>query len=234
MNDNLENNQPPREKRVLRKRADALWKRFLRKMRAIVIAGLVVTVPIGLTIWILAWLFERIDELLQPVIEAIFGRPIPGVGFGVIVVLILIVGVIATNVIGRRIVRWAESMLGKVPVVRRLYVALKEVFRSFSDGETTGFMQVVLVEFPTKGMWSVGFITNETVDEAGHKIITVFIPHAPNPMTGFVEIVHEEDIIRTSVPVEEALKMVVSGGRMFPKELSEAVYGKKTTSGVAK
>lgn len=205
----------------MKNRADALWKRFLKKLRAIIIAGLVVTVPIGLTIWILVWLFERVDDLLQPVIRYIFGHNMPGVGFGVIAVLILIVGVIATNVIGRRIVRLGERMLGRVPIVRRLYVALKEVFQSFSNPEATGFMQVVLVEFPSKGMRSVGFITNETVDEEGHKLYNVFIPTAPNPTTGFLQIMREEDVIHTNIAVDDALKMVVSAGRMSPKDLGE-------------
>lgn len=209
--------------RRLKHRADGLWKRFLRKLRAVIIAGLVVTVPIGLTIWILVWLFERVDAFLQPVIRYIFGHNMPGVGFGVIVVLILIVGVIATNVIGRRIVRMGERMLGNVPIVRRLYVALKEVFQSFSNPEATGFMQVVLVEFPSRGMRSIGFITNEATDELGQKIINVFIPTAPNPTTGFLQIMHEEDIIRTAIPVEDALKMVVSAGRMSPKDLGETM-----------
>jgi uncharacterized membrane protein len=108
-----------------------------------------------------------------------------------------------------------------VPVVRPLYVAIKDVFRGFSAPDTTGFLQVVLVEFPTRGMRTIGFITNEVVDEDGHKVINVFIPNAPNPMTGFLEIVREGDIIRTSMSVEEAIKMVVSGGRVTPADLKE-------------
>ena len=216
MNHNLRANG-----QVLRKQADSLWKRFLKKLRAIVIAGLVVTVPIGLTVWVLVWLFEAVDRVLQPAIRHIFGHEITGVGFGVVVVLILIVGVVATNVVGKRIVRWGETLFAKVPVVRPFYVALKDIFRSFSSPETTGFLQVVLIEFPQKGMRSVGFITNETIDGDSRKLINVFIPHAPNPMTGFLEIVHEEDIIRTNISVEDAIKMVVSGGHVTPPDLKD-------------
>jgi uncharacterized membrane protein len=176
-----------------------------------------------MTIWIITWLFEQVDQLLQPVIQAIFGEPIVGVGFGVVVVLILLVGIIATNVIGKRIVRWGEELLGKVPVIRRLYVALKEVFQSFSNPGATAFLQVVLIDFPFRGMKTLGFITKEEVDEDGKKIINVFVPTAPNPIGGFLEIVREEDIIRTDIPVEEALKMVVSVGSMSPKGLGESL-----------
>jgi uncharacterized membrane protein len=201
--------------------ANHIWKAVLRKLRTIIIAGLVVVVPIGLTVWIMVWIFEGIENLIQPLVIGIFGRTYPGVGFGVTIVLILIVGVIMTNVVGRRAVHWGEAMLGKVPVIRRIYVALKEISQSFSDPAANGFMHVVLVDFPYKGMKAIGFITNEETDKSGRKLITVFIPNAPNPTSGFVELVREEDIIRTNIRVEDAVKMVVSGGRMSPKDISQ-------------
>jgi uncharacterized membrane protein len=204
------------------------WKWALKKTRTVFIAGLLVTVPIGLTIWIFYWMFTNIDGWLQPLIQRVFGSSIPGVGFAIILALVFIIGTIMTNVVGRRIVRWGEHMLGKVPIARRLYVALKEIAQSFSNPEATGFMQVVLVEFPIKGMKTIGFITNEATDEDGRKVINVFIPTAPNPTTGFMEIAREEDIMRTNISVEDALKMVVSGGRMSPKNLAENMTaGKK-------
>ncbi len=199
----------------------SIWSRFLRKLRAIVIAGLVVTVPIGLTIWIFVWLFTQIDKLLQGPIKYIFGRHITGVGFGVIVVLVLIIGAITTNMMGKRIIRWAEDQLSRVPITRILYVGIRQVIQSFSDPEKTGFMQVVMVEYPRKGLHTIGFITNEHIDEAGKKMINVFIPTAPNPMTGFLQIMDESEIIRTSLTIEEGLKMVVSAGRMSPKEVGD-------------
>jgi len=208
---------------VAEKRATSVWGRFLRKLRAILIAGLVVTVPIGLTIWIFVWLFTEIDKLLQPVIKAVFGHEIIGVGFGVVVVLVLIVGTIATNVIGKRIVRWGESLLEKVPMTRTIYVAIKQIAQSFSDPKKTRFMQVVLIEFPVKGMKTIAFITNEEKDKSGRKFFNVFIPTALNPTGGFVEIVREEDIIRTNLSVEEGLKMAISAGSMSPQGLGDSL-----------
>jgi len=97
-------------------------------------------VPIGLTIWIFVWLFTQIDKLLQGPIKYIFGRHITGVGFGVIVVLVLIIGAITTNMIGKRMIRWAEDQLSKVPITRILYVGIRQVIQSFSDPEKTGFI----------------------------------------------------------------------------------------------
>lgn len=208
---------------MVEKRATSVWRRFLRKFRAILIAGLAVTVPIGLTIWIFVWLFTEIDKLLQPVIKTIFGHEIIGVGFGVIVVLILIVGTIATNVIGKRIVRWGESLLEKVPMTRTIYVAIKQIAQSFSDPKKPRFMQVVLIEFPVKGMKTIAFITNEEKDKSGRKFFNVFIPTALNPTGGFVEIVREEDIIRTNLSVEEGLKMAISAGSMSPQGLGDSL-----------
>lgn len=199
------------------------WGWILRKLRTVFIAGLIVVVPIGLTVWILIWVFNGVENLLAPVVAWIFERfgaePVTGVGFAITVVLIFVIGIITTNVIGRKIVQWSESMLGKVPIARHLYVAFREVFRGFSEENSKSFLAVVMVEFPVKGMWTIGFITKEYVHKDGNPVITVFIPLAPNPTSGFIEILHEEDIVRTKIPVEDALKMVISGGRMSPAGL---------------
>ncbi|MDD5288869.1 MAG: DUF502 domain-containing protein [Dehalococcoidales bacterium] len=201
----------------------SLWSRFLKRLRAVVIAGLVVTVPIGLTIWIFVWLFNEIDKLLRSFVTRIFGHEIIGVGFGVVIILVLIVGIIATNVIGKRIVRWGESILEKVPITRTIYVALKQVAQSFANPQKTRFMQVVLIEFPAKGMKTIAFITSEETDKSGRKFFNVFIPTALNPTGGFIEIVREEDITRTNLSVEEGLKMAVSAGSMSPQGLGDSM-----------
>lgn len=197
------------------------WSRFLRKLRTVVIAGLVVTVPIGITVWIFIWLFNTIDSLLQPVIELIFGHKITGVGFGVVIALVLIIGLIATNVLGKRIVRWAESLLAKIPISRTIYEGIRQIIQSFSTPEKSGFLQVVMVEYPRKGIHTIAFVTNEHTDEAGKKMVNVFIPNSPNPMTGFLHIFDDSEIIRTNLTVEEGLKLVVSAGRMSPKEVGD-------------
>jgi len=175
----------------------------------------------------LIWIFNSVEGLLAPVVAWIFQRfdaePVSGVGFGITVVLIFVVGVITANVIGRKMVRWSESMLARVPIIRHFYVAFREVFQGFSDSNANAFLAVVLVEFPAKRMWTVGFITREDVDKDGKPLISVFVPTAPNPIGGFIEILREEDIIRTSIPVQDALKMVISGGRMSPHGLGESL-----------
>ncbi|HXY74337.1 MAG TPA: DUF502 domain-containing protein [Dehalococcoidales bacterium] len=199
------------------------WISALKWLRTAFLAGIFVVVPIGISIWILIWIFNSVDGLLGPLVKHIFGRNIPGVGFGFTIVVIFVVGAIMSNVLGKRLVRWGEHQLGKVPLLNRVYGTLRDIFQSFSGNETRGFMQVVLVEFPSKGMHSIGFITNEAKDKNGKKIINVFIPHAPNPMTGYMQIVGEESITRTNISIEEGLKLVVSVGRICPPNLGEAI-----------
>jgi uncharacterized membrane protein len=182
------------------------------------LAGLLVIVPLAASVLILIWLFNSIDDILQPVVNAIFHRNIPGVGFGVTVVLIYVAGVVATNVFGHRIIKWGDRLLDRVPIFRLLYKSIRQVMNSFSVPNET-FMQVVIVDFPHKGMKAIAFVTNEIIDKDGKKQYTVLIPTAPNPTSGFMEIVKEEEITRTKISVDEAIKMVISAGRVMPPEV---------------
>jgi len=198
------------------------WGWLGKKIRTHFLAGILVILPIGLTVWIFVWIFTGIDDFIQRiVIRPIFGHEITGVGFAITVVLIYVVGLIASNVVGRRLIRYGESLLAKVPIARTLYTAFKQILGSFSEPRQTGFMQVVLVEFPRRGTRTIGFITNEQSDESGRKLLNVFIPTSPNPTSGFLQILDEDEVIRTNISVDAALKMVVSGGRMSPKEVQE-------------
>jgi uncharacterized membrane protein len=190
-----------------------------KRLRAQFMAGILVVVPAGATILILIWVFTTIDNILQPIVRAIAGHSIPGVGFGVTVVLIYITGVIARNVIGNRLIKYGDSIMTRVPLFRSLYMGIRQILESFSAPNKTGFMHVVLVEFPRKGIRALAFVTNEITDSNGKKMLSILIPTSPNPTSGFLQIVREEDIVRTNISVEDALKMVVSAGRMTPDEV---------------
>ena len=202
------------------------WGWLGKKLRTQFATGILVVVPIGVTILILVWIFGALDNILQPVIRSIWGRTFPGVGFGVTIVLIYLAGVIASNIVGRRLIHYGESLLAKVPVVRYLYAGIKQILESFSKPGKTGFMQVALVEFPKEGMRAIGFITNESYDKSGERLLNVFIPTSPNPTSGFLEIVTEDKIIRTNISVDDALKMVVSAGRVSLEEISDKLSPK--------
>ena len=196
---------------------DGLGKKLKRQF----LAGILIVVPIGASVLILFWMFNSIDNILQPVINAVLGQNIPGVGFAVTVLLIYLIGLMASNIVGKKLIHWGESLLARLPVFRHLYTGSKQILESFSAPRQTGFMQVVLVEYPRKGLRTLGFITNELPVPSGEKLFNVFIPTAPNPTSGFLEIVREEDMVRTRIPVDEALKMIVSAGRVSIKEVGE-------------
>lgn len=196
-----------------------VWRWIIKKLRTYFFTGIITTIPIGVTVWLLVWFFVTIDNVLQPIIKTIFGRPITGVGFGITIVLVFLIGVVASNVIGKRLISYGEATLPFLPVFRQLYTGLKQITEGFTAPERTGYMQVVLVEFPRKGMKVIGFLTNELGDEPESKLLTIFIPTSPNPTSGYLQLVKEEEVIRTNISVENALKMVISAGRVSPKEV---------------
>ena len=204
----------------------AFWGWLGKKLRGQFLAGLLVVVPLGATILILVWIFNQIDSILRPVTEFIWGHPVPGVGFGITVVLIYLVGVIASNVGGKRLIQFGESLLAKVPVVRPLYTSIKQILESFSTPSKSRLLQTVLIEFPRKDIWTIGFITNESTATSGEIQLNIFIPTAPNPTSGFLQIVSEKEVIRTDIPVDEALRMVISAGKVSPQEISDKLSGR--------
>lgn len=196
------------------------WSGLSKKLMRQFLAGLFVIVPIGITVLILVWIFNAIDSILQPVIQLIVGHPVPGIGFGVTVVLIYLVGVMASNIGGSRLIHYGESLLSKVPIIGRLYKSIEQIMESFSSSGKSGLMQVVLVEFPRKGMWTIGFITSESPVQPGETHLNIFIPTSPNPTSGFLQIASEDEVIRTDIPVDDALKMIISAGKVSPQEIS--------------
>jgi len=201
-----------------RARRKEFWTRAGRRVRDHLLAGVLVVVPLGATVLIIKWLFEWVDDILQPIIRGIVGRPIYGLGFLITLLVVYAAGVAVTYFGAQRLFLYFESVLSRVPVVRPMYYGIKQILESFAAPRETGFMQVVLVEFPRKGVRTLGFITNEEFDAAGEKLLNVFIPTAPNPTSGFLEIMREEEVLRTDIAVDDALKMIVSAGRVsLPK-----------------
>ena len=187
----------------------SLWRNF--------VTGLIVLTPIAATILIMKWLFDAIDGILEPVVELIFGRPIAGIGFAVILIVIYLTGLVVATVLGRRAVRFSESLMTKVPMVSQIYNTTKQVVDSLTLSQKGAFKEVVLVEFPRPGMQTVGFVTNRVVDGSGHELLNVFIPTAPNPTSGFFQMIPPGNTSRTNLSVEEGMKLVLSAGMVSPE-----------------
>ncbi len=200
------------------------WLWVIKKLRTQFLAGIIVGVPIGVTVLILTWIFNTVDNILQPIISLVWGAPILGVGFGATVVLIYIIGVIASNVVGKSLIHFAENLVRKIPVIGLLYTSAKEILESVSTPSKSGFLQTVLIEYPRKDIWTIAFITKELPTKNGEFQYNVFVPTTPNPATGFLQIVNESDIIRTNIPVDVAFKMIISLGKAAPaQEITDAL-----------
>ena len=185
------------------------------------IAGFFVTVPAIATAWLLYVFWDAIDGFFSPGYERIFGRRIPGLGFLTAVILILVMGTIATNVVGRRILARVERLLTRVPIVRSIYPTIKALFASFSPEKRGSFKEVVLAEYPRKGAYAFGFLTSEFLlegPEGKRQMVTVFVP-TNNLYLGDVIVVPRDEAISTGLSVEEGIRIVLSAGTASPPRL---------------
>jgi len=185
------------------------------------ITGFFVTVPAIATAWLLYVFWDAIDGFFSPGYERIFGRRIPGLGFLTAVILILVMGTIATNVVGRRILAQIERLLTRVPIFRSIYPTIKELFASFSPEKRGSFKEVVLAEHPRKGAFAFGFLTSEFLlegPEGKRQMVTVFVP-TNNLYLGDVIVVPRDEAISTGLSVEEGIRIILSAGTASPPRL---------------
>lgn len=206
-------------------------------LRRYFIAGLMVWVPLGITFLVMRVLIDLMDQSLlllprgwRP--EALLGMEIPGVGAVLTVLVVFVTGVIAANFLGRKLVSIWERMLSGIPLVRSIYAAVKQVAETIFSSSGEAFRKVLLVEYPRKGIWTIGFQTGNPVGEVQRKteqeVVTVFIPTTPNPTSGFIIMVPREDVQVLDMPVEDGLKFIMSLGVVNPKERSAVVTEQDT------
>ena len=197
------------------------------KIRSWFITGILVLTPIILTVYV-AWAFITfVDNLVVPIVPNGY-RPsnylpfsIPGLGLIIVFTFTTLVGSLATGLFGRTLIRIWENILNRMPVVRSVYSAIKQILETVMAAQSDAFRQAVLVQYPRKDIWAIGFVTGSTKGEVGNnvseKMINVFMPTTPNPTSGFLLFFPEKDLIYLKMSVEYALKLVVSGGMVIPK-----------------
>ena len=198
------------------------------KIRSWFITGILVLTPIILTVYV-AWAFITfVDNLVVPIVPINY-RPsnylpfsIPGLGLIIVFTFTTLVGSLATGLFGRTLIRIWENILNRMPVVRSVYSAIKQILETVMAAQSDAFRQAVLVQYPRKDIWAIGFVTGSTKGEVGNnvseKMINVFMPTTPNPTSGFLLFFPEKDLIYLKMSVEDALKLVVSGGMVIPKD----------------
>jgi uncharacterized membrane protein len=195
------------------------WRAILADLRNKLLTGVVVAVPIIVTIWVLELAYGFINGISAPFLIKLFGKEIPGLGFLVTLLLLLFLGFMATNVLGQRILEWTERQLLRIPLVATIYAGVKQVIDSFkSFNNMSNFKRVVYVEYPSPGCKLIGFVTGQYFDHRLQtEMISVVIPTAPNPMTGLVIVVEAAHVIESELNLEEAMKLIVSAGLVSPK-----------------
>jgi uncharacterized membrane protein len=198
---------------------------MIKRLRRYIVAGILVWVPIGVTILlvrILVGLLDRtmvlIPQQYQP--EELIGFAIPGLGIVLTIVLLLITGLLAANIVGRSMVGLWESMLERIPVVRSVYSAAKNFAEIVFSDSSQSFKKVLLIEYPRKGLYSLAFQTSSELGEVqgrtGEDVICTFVPTTPNPTSGFIIIVPRKEVVVLDMEVDEALKMIISLGVVIP------------------
>jgi uncharacterized membrane protein len=193
-------------------------------LKARMISGLLVLLPLVITLFILKLIFAALTAFVLPVLEELpILKDLPG---GVLVViaiilallLIYLVGMFTTHLIGRRFINMGERLMMKLPIVKSVYFASKQVMDTFSSSTKAAFTATVLVEFPHPGALAVGFITGTILNSQGKTLYRVFVATTPNPTSGFLIMLPEESVTFTDISVEEGIKMIVSGGMLSPKQ----------------
>lgn len=200
-------------------------KTVITSLRSTFFRGISVIIPLGLTFWFFRALLNWVDGILSPVLAEWLGRTIPGLGFISILVLIMVVGLLTRNLVGKFFFAWFEDVLLKIPLVRSVYGAIKDLVGAFGMGaKSKTFRQVIMFEYPRPGLYCIGFVTNEMsyadLDGTAKIFFNVYIPNPPNPTSGFLCLVPKEEAIQLDLSVEEGLKLVLSGGIIVPGDLT--------------
>ncbi|MBM3307505.1 MAG: DUF502 domain-containing protein [Candidatus Eisenbacteria bacterium] len=189
-----------------------------RRLRRYFLTGLAVILPAAVSLFVLWRIFSALDRLLGQIFEAVLGFKVPGAGLVALLLLVLGIGAVAHNVAGKRLIRGIEDLVIRVPFVRWIYRTTKELSSAVLEERAAGFRKVVLVEFPYRGVHTIGFQTAEASRDVsgvgGKRMCPVFVPTAPNPMSGYVILYPEDEVISLPMSVDDGLRFVISAGAL--------------------
>jgi uncharacterized membrane protein len=204
-----------------------LFEAKVAMLKKYLITGLLIWVPLAVTLWVLDLIVSAMDRTLLLLPSAwhpkqLFGFDIPGLGLVLSLVVVLLTGVLAHNFIGRQLVLWWEGLLSRIPIVRSIYSSVKQVSDTMLSPKGNAFRQAVLVEFPQRGHWAIGLVVGAPgpvlTRDIGNDMLTVFVPTAPNPTSGYTILVPPREVKELDITVDDALKFVISLGVVTPGE----------------
>ena len=197
----------------------------MKKLRTIIVAGLLVWIPLGLTIFVIKPLIDLLGQtylLIPPALrpENLIGTEIPGIGVIVAIIVVLLTGLVTANYFGKSIVKAWDAFLDRIPLIRSIYSPLKKFSELVLSDQTQSFSKVLLIEYPRKGIYSLCFQTSkelgEVQNQAGEEMVCVYIPTTPNPTSGYIVLVPQNEVKELKMSVEDALKMIISLGVVVP------------------
>lgn len=195
-------------------------------MKKYLITGLLIWIPLAITIWVLELIVSTMDQSLQLLPpqyhpQALFGYQIPGLGALLTVVVVFVTGVFASNILGQRLVRFGERILGRIPVVKSIYSGVKQVSDTLFTPGGQAFSKALLVQYPREGSWTIAFLTGQPGGEVARHLrgeyLSVYVPTTPNPTSGFFLMMPKTDVVELDMSVDEALKYVISMGVVPPQ-----------------
>jgi len=214
-------------------------KESVSELKKVFFAGILVSLPLAFTLFLLKFLFVYIDNLLSPLFTKILigmgysidtSFRIPGLGIVGIIAIIFLIGLFTRNIIGKTFIRLYEAVLVRIPILKNIYVGAKQVIETFGNSMGGSFNKVIMIEYPRKDVYALAFITSqakgEVVRQTGQEMVNVFLPTTPNPTSGFFLLVPKEDIIELEMSVEDGVKMIISGGLVTPPDSAEKKTGK--------
>ncbi|QPM89570.1 DUF502 domain-containing protein [Pseudooceanicola algae] len=203
------------------------------RLRSSFLTGIVVILPVFLTIWLFWTLLGWVDGFVLPLVpvrfqpEQYIGINLRGVGIIIFLIFTIMVGWLAKGLIGRSLIRYAESIVDRMPFIRSVYSGAKQIAETVFAQQDRSFDQACMVEYPRKGIWAVGFISTEAKGEinlraqTSSRLLSVFVPTTPNPTSGFLLYFPEEDVIPLDMTIEDAAKLVISAGLVYPPSRDE-------------
>ena len=198
------------------------------RLRSSFLTGIVVIAPVGLTIWLLWSVMGWVDSVILPLVpstilpEKYIGINLRGIGLIIFLLFTIIIGWIAKGILGRSMISFAESLVQRMPVVRTIYSGIKQISETVFAQSERSFEKACLIQYPRKGIWAIGFVSTEAKGEVykqinpNNKLMSVFLPTTPNPTSGFLLFLPKEDVIELEMSVEDAAKLVISAGLVYP------------------
>ena len=202
---------------------------FWARVRRALLIGVIVITPVWVTVFVLVWIFERLDRILGRYVEPLLGMHIPGLGFLALVLVVALVGWIAGRTVGRQLLGYWNTLLGRLPFAGKVYNAASQIVQALFAQDKKIFKSCVLIEYPRAGCWTIGFLTHRGSDEicqiVGGDCVSVFLPTVPNPTTGYILFLPPDQVKPLRMTIEDGFKLLISAGAVVPEGTPRMIRG---------